>query len=167
MVPILQVLLVVGCILVWAGPARAQSGLTPDEYNALVAAVETTTPQPASDAPLFGNFYTITHGESWPPLPANTMGLNYWPLGGNFYLLDDRELDYSASRAESSFGAPFPTNGAGGEEVEDRGRNSPPQASATTNDLWLLEMRRETSSAILRTCSFIRHPESRRVFMMF
>jgi hypothetical protein len=77
MKPILPVLLLLGCILVWAGPARAQSGLTPDEYNALVAAVESTTSQPASEAPLFGNFYTITHGESWPPLPADTMGLNF------------------------------------------------------------------------------------------
>lgn len=119
----------------WVSSARAQSSLTPDEYGALVAAVESTTPQPASEAPLFGNFYTISHGQSWPPLPTDTMGLNYWPLGGNFYLLDDRSFDYSASRAESSFGPPFPTNwgsgGSGGSETDFT-----PQVY-TTNDLWL------------------------------
>ena len=137
MKPILQVLLVVGGIFVWVSPAGAQSGLTPDEYNALVAAVESTTSQPASDAPLFGNFYTITHGESWPPLPADTMGLNYWPLGGNFYLLDDRSFDYSASRAESDFGAPFPTNGGSGGGEWSETDFSP---QFTSNDLYLTNL---------------------------
>jgi hypothetical protein len=95
---------------VWAGPANAQSNLTPSEYNALVQALETTTPQPASEAPLVGNFYTLTHGESWPPLPADTMGLPFWNVQG-WYILDDRNFDYSASRAESAFGRMHPMDG--------------------------------------------------------
>jgi hypothetical protein len=45
-------------VLAWARPATAQSSLTPAEFNALVQELETTTPQPASSAPLFGNFNT-------------------------------------------------------------------------------------------------------------
>jgi hypothetical protein len=80
-------------VLALARPAAAQSSLTPAEFNALVQELETTTPQPASSAPLFGQFYTITHGESWPPLPADTMGLPFWTLQGGaqgVYVLDDR-----------------------------------------------------------------------------
>jgi hypothetical protein len=122
-------------VLAWARPAAAQSSLTPAEFNALVQELETTTPQPASSAPLFGNFYTITHGESWPPLPADTMGLDFWDLGGGVFLLDDRHFSYNASWAESSSWEPFPTNGGSG-GGGGFGPDFKPQVY-TTNDLWL------------------------------
>jgi hypothetical protein len=135
MKPILQSLLAVrGGIFVWAVEVNAQSTLTPSEYNALVSAVENTTPQPASSAPAFGNFYAVTHGESWPPLPGDAMGLDYWPLGGGYYLLDDRNYDYSAVHADSGYGWLFPTNGGSGGSGGS-GPDFTPQY--TSNDLYL------------------------------
>jgi hypothetical protein len=133
-----------------AGPVRAQSTLTPDEYNALVAAVESTTSQPANAAPIFGNFYTITHGESWPPLPSDTLGLNFWSLGGGCFLLDDRGFGQNASRADSSFEQPFPTNGGSGGGGES-GPDITPKVY-TTNDLWL-----EITEFTNRTASLVIH----------
>ena len=49
---------------------RGQAMLSPSEFASLVQTIETTSPLPASAAPAIGNFYTITYGESWPPLPV-------------------------------------------------------------------------------------------------
>ncbi len=138
MKPNLQWLLVVGGgIFVWASCASAQSTLTPAEYNALVQQLETTTPQPASEAPLVGNFYTLTHGESWPPLPADTMGLPFWNVQG-WYILDDRNFDYSANHAEFGFGGLFPTNGGSGGSGGSGGFGPDFIPQYTSNDLYLV-----------------------------
>jgi hypothetical protein len=116
-----------------------------------VQAVENTTPQPASSAPAFGNFYTVTHGESWPPLPGDAMGLDLWDLGSGCYLLDDRNFDYNASRAEFGFGGPFPTNG-GSAGNGGSGPGFTPQVY-TTNDLWL-----EITNLVGSNATLLIHP---------
>ncbi len=64
-----------------------------------VQAIEMTTPEPASAAPLDGNFYSTQHlpgtENEWPPLPENIKGTPVWPLGGDFYLLDDADVSYN------------------------------------------------------------------------
>ncbi|HEY1718340.1 MAG TPA: hypothetical protein VGH42_08630, partial [Verrucomicrobiae bacterium] len=73
------------------------SGLSDLEVE--LKAVEMTEPEPATAAPLFGNFYSAQHAPGsqnpWPPLPTNIKGAPFWALGGNFYLLSDLTVNYS------------------------------------------------------------------------
>lgn len=107
-------LFIIAGILALAGFIQAQVASTPaqsgtvtytdwrsaSDLQVLLAAIELTTPQAASDSPECGNFYTVQHAEDWPPLPANFYGLPFWDLGGGFYLLDDRNFDYEALAQE-------------------------------------------------------------------
>jgi IgGFc binding protein len=106
----------------------AQSAVA-TEFDDMVLALEETTPLPASDAPTSGNFYTIQHGEAWPPLPGDTMDLPFWDLGGGFYLLDDTNVDYDALQAEAA--------SAHLHRVDDGFSPDFSPMSFTTNDLWL------------------------------
>jgi len=69
-------------------------------------AIEMTTPLPASAAsPDACNFYSAQHNpasaEAWPPLPGNIWNLSVWPLGDDFYLLDDLNVNYNALAAKA------------------------------------------------------------------
>jgi hypothetical protein len=69
-------------------------------------AIEMTTPLPASAAsPDACNFYSAQHApesaEAWPPLPGNIWNLSVWPLGDDFYLLDDLNVNYDALAAKA------------------------------------------------------------------
>ena len=77
---------------------------TASDLEVMLAAIEQTTPLPATDTPdpeIFNTvkFYTVQHLEDWPPLPGNIWGLPFWDLGGGVILLDDRAVDYSALAA--------------------------------------------------------------------
>jgi hypothetical protein len=76
-----------------------------DDLSVMLQALELTTPQPASEAPVGGNFYTIQHGKDWPPLPGDILKLPFWPIGGDFYVLDDRNVDYAELQAEAEAAA--------------------------------------------------------------
>jgi len=69
-----------------------------------VKAIEMTTPLPASAAPVAGNFYSTQHlpgtANEWPPLPENIKGTPIWPLGDDFYLLDDATVSYNPPTAK-------------------------------------------------------------------
>jgi hypothetical protein len=67
-----------------------------DNLAAMLVAVEATDPLPAAAAPAAGNFYSAAH-LNWPPMPGNVNQLPVWPLGGNCYLVDDRDFSEAAS----------------------------------------------------------------------
>ena len=80
-----------------SGYQSAQSVAEPsDDLAVMLQALEQVTPQPATEAPTGGNFYTVQHGKDWPPLPCNTLGLPFWSLGDGFYVMDDRNVDWEA-----------------------------------------------------------------------
>jgi hypothetical protein len=112
--------------LCFATALRAQSPPATNDYDALVQALETTTPLPASDAPRFGSFYTIQHGEAWPPLPADIMNVPFWDLGGGFYILDTR-----------NYVAPAESQSTGRFRMDDDFEPYLSTNSFTTNDLGL------------------------------
>ncbi len=124
-----------------------QAALTAAEYDTLIQGLESTTPLPASDAPRFGSFYTLQHGESWPPLPGDTMNLPYWDLGGGVFVLDDREFSYEAAQAE--FGS------TGRFRLDDSFESDFSSFVYTTNDLWL-----QILGVASGTASLIIHPPS-------
>jgi hypothetical protein len=126
-----RLLLLAGVLtsLCFATALHGQSPPATNDYDALVQALETTTPLPASDAPRFGSFYTIQHGEAWPPLPADTMNLPFWDLGGGYFLLDDTNVDYAALQTESASRGRFSMDDGFEPDFQ-------PQVY-TTNDLWL------------------------------
>ena len=72
-----------------------------DETSAVLQALTQITPQPATGTPEAGNFYTFQHGQDWPPLPGNVLNLPFWSLGDNFFVLDDRNVDYAELQAEA------------------------------------------------------------------
>ncbi len=82
-------------------PQQTTAAPSGDDLQTLIQAVESTTPLPAAAAPPGGNFFTIQHGEDWPPLPADTVGVPFWDLGGGIYLLDDRNVDWGAIQQEA------------------------------------------------------------------
>ena len=71
----------------------------------LLRGLEGITPSPPAATPGSGNFYTVQHGEAWPPLPGNTLDLPFWDLGAGFYVLDDHTLDYAALQAQAELAA--------------------------------------------------------------
>ena len=88
-------------------PLRAQTTNTTDptssDLEVMIQAVEATTPVSASQLPSAGIFYSAQYSpasaQPWPPLPGNVLGLDAWPLGGDFFLLDDTKVDYAALTA--------------------------------------------------------------------
>jgi hypothetical protein len=131
-------LLVGGGLMAGSNFVHAQETATPDDslqaitdLDVMIQALESTTPLPATAAPNAGNFYSAQHApnteEPWPPLPADVLGLPVWPLRGDYYLLDDRQVNYVELQAEA---------------IAD-GRMSPldsgfsPDFSFSTNSLWL------------------------------
>ena len=114
-----------------------------------VKAIEMTTPLPASAAPVAGNFYSTQHlpgtANEWPPLPENIKGTPIWPLGGDFYLLDDATVSYNppATKKLTASGTQMmaslspddggDTNGVVGEALSSY---TPLNLAASTN-LWL------------------------------
>ena len=67
----------------------------------MLQALEQVPPLPPQDSPAGGNFYTVQHGKDWPPLPGNVLNLPFWSLGDNFFVLDDRNVDYAELQAEA------------------------------------------------------------------
>ncbi len=125
---------------------RAQTGpMSSNEFQALAQSLETTTPLPASEAPRFGNFYTITHGENLPPYPGDVLGVPFWSIGGNFFILDDRNYDYNAVQSEAE--------SAGGFHMDDG--FEPDFQLPTTNQLWL-----QITGVTNGTARLIIHPPS-------
>jgi hypothetical protein len=96
-------LLVIGisALLLSLSHVQQTSAATSDAYQAMLEAVESTTPLAATAAPTGGNFYSAQHGENWPPFPANWFNVPFWDLGGGFYLLQDQSVDYAALQAEA------------------------------------------------------------------
>ena len=76
-----------------------------DAWALLLQGLEGTPPLPPSETPLGGQFYTVQHGEAWPPLPGNTLDLPFWDLGAGYYVLDDRKLDYAELQAQAELAA--------------------------------------------------------------
>ncbi len=77
-------------------PAQAVAA---DETRQIWEAIFSIKPFPASATPDIGKFYTVQHGDEWPPMPGNVLNLPFWNLGDGVILLDDRNVDYAALRA--------------------------------------------------------------------
>ena len=101
------------------------------DTDAMVSAIEATTPLPPGELPEYGNFYTAEHYADWPPLPANILGLNGWNIGGGFILLDDRAVDYDALRLQSERTAQLSSM------AMESGGFAPMSMEFGSNDLWL------------------------------
>jgi hypothetical protein len=101
---IVQVMIVVLFVGLSWGLAQvyqsAQTGqmISEKEWQALLEAMESVAPYPASETPARGTFYSAQFGNHWPPSPANMLGLPFWPLGDGHYIYDDRYVDYGALR---------------------------------------------------------------------
>jgi hypothetical protein len=128
-----------------ANPLQAATDL-----DAMLQAVEATTPLPADTATDYGIFYSAQHApgsdDEWPPLPGNIRSVPVWPLGNDFYLLDDLGLDYSAPQTHSLARGgvihemDLPGPGDGGDGGDTNGDYTPdpiPEIVFTTNQLWL------------------------------
>src|SRR5713101_8208234 len=76
-----------------------------DALQALIQAVQTTTPLPASELPVCGSFYSAQFGTKWPPLPSNPLNLLCWQLGDGLFVMDDRNVDYAELEAEAEAAA--------------------------------------------------------------
>ncbi|MGH7977058.1 MAG: hypothetical protein ACREC8_10390, partial [Limisphaerales bacterium] len=67
-----------------------------------LAALEQTTPIPASQLPDTGTFWSAQHSpvspEPWPPLPIGFLNASAWPLGGNVFILDDLDHRYGTAQ---------------------------------------------------------------------
>ncbi|MEJ0091058.1 MAG: hypothetical protein WDM80_15110 [Limisphaerales bacterium] len=121
---------------------HAQDGNT----ATMLQAIQATTPVPASFATNGSNFYSAQHApdtaEPWPPLPGNIRGLDVWALGDGFFLLDDREVDYSdLSQLQGRGGMQTmsmdPNDPGDGDGTNTYTPNFFPPFTPTTNDLWL------------------------------
>lgn len=71
-----------------------------DEQTVLQA-IEQTTPTPADEVPVDGQFHSAAHPE-WPALPGNIYNVPAWNLGDNVWLLDDLNYASSSSMTLSS-----------------------------------------------------------------
>jgi predicted esterase len=76
------------------------------DFEVELQAIEMTTPALADSIPRFGTFYSAQHApgtaEPWPPLPGNIRQLPAWSVGSNFFLLDDRDVDYTQTASMGS-----------------------------------------------------------------
>jgi hypothetical protein len=110
------------------GPVQAAT----NEMSAALQTLEMTTPMPASALPDLSEthgFYSVQNPD-WPPLPADVLGLNVWPLGDGLFALDDRDVDYAA--LSGGYTPMFFSS-----------------ATYTTNDLWLQIISYTNTTAIL------------------
>ena len=124
--PLILIAFIVGLGVLHAQENPFQGNST-DDMDAMLQAIEATTPLPADNATNGSNFYSAQHApgsnEEWPPLPGDVLGLDVWPLGDGTFLLDDRDVDYAVLSGGTM-----------------RAMNSPMGfmgATFTTNDLWL------------------------------
>src|ERR1035438_3323230 len=140
--PLILIAFIVGLGVLHAQETTSQAGVTND-LDALLQAVEATTPLLADYATNGSNFYSAQHApgseEEWPPLPGDVLGLNVWPLGEGIFLLDDRNVDYAALSGGGKHAMNSPIGFMG--------------ATFTTNDLWL-QITGETNS----TAYLVLHP---------
>ena len=90
---------------VGAGTSSGAAVDPADAWAALLQALEARPPLPPAATPEGGQFYTVQHGDDWPPLPANTLDLPFWDLGAGYYVLDDRKLDYAELQAQAELAA--------------------------------------------------------------
>jgi subtilisin-like proprotein convertase family protein len=63
--------------------------------DVLLQMMDEITPTPGSDTPITGTFYSAQYPD-WPPLPGNFLQIPAWNISDNIWLLDDRQVDYSA-----------------------------------------------------------------------
>jgi hypothetical protein len=104
-------------------PATNIDWSTASDDQVLLQAIEETTPVPANEVPMSGEFYSAQHSplstSGWPPLPGNVNDLAAWNLGDNVWLLDDVTFDYTAAAIQASptmamdAGTPYPGSGGG------------------------------------------------------
>lgn len=94
-------LLAVGGFVVWLGHVHAQQTGTESDTEVMIQAIEQTAPVPADSVPQNGTFWSAQN-PTWPPLPANVLGLSVWPLGDGNYLLNDTNVDYAAMQSPTS-----------------------------------------------------------------
>jgi hypothetical protein len=143
--PVYVQALILIAFVVGLGVLHAQEnpfqGNSTNDIDTLLQAIEATTPLPADYATNGSNFYSAQHApgseEEWPPLPGDVLGLDAWPLGDGFFLLDDRNVDYAALSGGRMHAMSMDPN-----DPDDGDTNSYtpfPFESAifTTNDLWL------------------------------
>src|SRR5437899_11825857 len=91
-----------------AGSECSAASVQPTQIAALqvlIEAVQTTTPIPPSEVPQFGTFYSALRGAMWPPLPCNSLNLPCWMIDARHFVVDDRNVDYAALRAEAEAAA--------------------------------------------------------------
>jgi hypothetical protein len=104
-------------------PATNIDWATASDDQVLLQAIEETTPAPANEVPMSGEFYSAKYSPlnsgGWPPLPGNVDNLAAWNLGDNVWLLNDLNFDYSAASIQTGpmmamdAGAPYPGSGGG------------------------------------------------------
>ena len=102
-------LLVVGLFVLMSLQSPAQDAARTDQsveamqpvsdWEKLLQALLTIPPLRPTIERLPGNFYTIYHGPSYPPLPGNPWNLPFWKLGEGVFVVDDRTIDYPALKA--------------------------------------------------------------------
>ncbi len=109
----------------------------------MLEALTTVEPVPFDSLPKNkrGQVYSVGYrslkNPTWPPMPGNFYGLDVWPLGDGYFVLDDRGLDYAELTATPQLGArqasaAFSLPGSGGTPY-----NSYTATAYSTNDLWL------------------------------
>ena len=105
-----------------------------DDLQVMEAAVETTTPTPATEVPESGTFYSAQNSDS-APSPADLINVPVWSLGDGFWLLDDLDYDYTPPRAESLAAR---RGMSGMSMMDDLSEDDfTPAFSFPTNSLWL------------------------------
>jgi len=147
----------IGGMIAWLSLLHAQE--TPfqsqsiNDIDAILQAIEATTPLPAESATNGSNFYSAQHSptseEPWPPLPGDVLGLDVWPLGDGIFLLDDRDLDYSALSGGRMQSMSMDPNDPGDGDTNGYAPNSLPAFTPTTNDLWLQIIGKTNTTAYL------------------
>jgi hypothetical protein len=123
------------------------SGLS--DFEVELKALETLPAIPARQLPGYARgFYSVQHPE-WPPLPADTSDVPAWDMGGDFFALDDRNVDYvslphhrkARKQVQSRLGGveamDVPSVPGGGGDEEDDGSGGSYGTPFSTNGLWL------------------------------
>jgi len=133
---------------------------TASDLQVMLQTVEQTPPLPPSAVPHFGTFYSAQHApgsaDAWPPLPANVRGTAVWDLGDNFYLLDDKAVNYSAKQIKQTKSAakagtmmamemPSPGGGGSGGGTNDFNPGIAPQDYGT--NLWIANFALSSTNA--------------------
>ncbi len=77
----------------------------PEEVQAMIQAITSTPPLPASQAPAGGVFWSAQFGDQLPPFPINLLNLPFWDLGGGTLIYDDRDVVYPGPQDDTLAGA--------------------------------------------------------------